>query len=427
MTRLLSILVFALVAGCSAGRSEPAAAENALSRLPSDVVHDWNEHTIAAATTHDQYQDPLFASRVLAMVNVAMHDAINASGQRSYLGYAYKELDRAAHPIAAAASAAHRVLSKVYPKQAADLDTKLAAALERLPRVRSKARGVEVGVKAGDAIVALRADDRNDVSTPYAPGSDAGDYQLTTPDLIGRPGWQHVTTWALDSADQFRPSAPPALESAEYAADYDEVKSKGRTDSSERSADETSYAHFWYEFSERGWNRVASVAAKQEKLGLAATARLFALVQMALADAYIAGWDAKFHYDFWRPITAIHAADRDRNPATEPDADWSPLLPTPPVQDYPSTHSALGAAGAEVLARFFGERGDAISFSMTSSTALEPNLEMRTFTSFRQAAQENADSRVVAGLHFRSACNAGLALGASIGEHVFENQLPRYE
>ena len=137
--------------------------------------------------------------------------------------------------------------------------------------------------------------------------------------------------------------------SAEYTAAFNEVQSKGAVDSTLRTTDEATYAKFWYEFSERGWNRVTNVVAKQEGLGLYATARLFALVNIALADSYIAGWDSKFHYDFWRPVTAIRAADSDGNPQTAQVAEWTSFLPTPPVQDYPSTHSVLGAAAAEVF------------------------------------------------------------------------------
>jgi hypothetical protein len=275
----------------------------------------------------------------------------------------------------------------------------------------------------GEQLVRLRQSDGSDQTEPYTPGSEPGDYQFTTPDFIARAGWQNVTPWGLKSADQFRPGPPPALDSAAYAAAYNEVKRRGDVNSGARSAEETAYAKFWYEFSDIGWNRVTRVVAEQEGLGLAGTARLFALVNMAMADSYIAGWDAKFHYDFWRPITAIQNGDADGNPDTAADASWSPLLVTPPVQDYPSTHSVLGAAAAEVLTRYFGRHGSRIGFSMTSSTASEPNVEVRSFESFRQASAENADSRVAAGLHFPFACDAGLDLGSQIGRHVFERHL----
>lgn len=351
-----------------------------------------------------------------------MHDAINASAHRIYKPYAFQDRDRSAHPIAAAASAAHRVLSELYPMQAGDLAAKLASSLDSLPEGRSRKHGVALGARAGAALLEARRADGSDVNDPYTPGTKPGDYQYTTPNVIARPGWQQVKPFGLASADQFRPAPQPALDSTQYAAAFNEVASKGRIDSATRSADETSYAKFWYEFSDRGWNRVTGVVARQESLGLYAAARLFALVNIALADSYIAGWDAKFHYDFWRPITAIQAADSDGNPDTATDAAWQTLLPTPPVQDYPSTHSVLGSAAAEVLTLAFGQRGHELGFSMTSTSAADPQQE-RSFDSFHQASRENADSRVMAGIHFRFSCDAGLEQGKHIGKYVFDNHL----
>ena len=230
-----------------------------------------------------------------------------------------------------------------------------------------------------------------------------------------------MTPFALQRADQFRSAPPPALGSAAYAAAFDEVKAKGRKGSAARTADETAYAHYWYEFSDIGWNRIGRVAAADRGLGLQSTARLMALVNVAMADGYLAGWDAKYHYDFWRPYTAIRAADFDLNDATTPDAAWEPELATPPVQDYPSTHSVLGAAAAEVLAAVLG---DHTTFTMQSPSAIPANSP-RTFTSFRQAAAENAASRVMAGIHFRFATKAGLEMGRDVGQWTVAKQLRR--
>ena len=186
-----------------------------------------------------------------------------------------------------------------------------------------------------------------------------------------------------------------------------------------RSADQTAYAAFWYEFSDIGWNRIARVVSGEQKLGLQATARLFALLNMALSDAYVAGWDSKLHHNFWRPTTAIHKADVDGNPATKADPAWESAHVTPPIQDHPSTHSALGDAGAEVLAHVFG---DATKFAFTSTTGV-PGGFTRAFASFKDAANENADSRVMAGLHFRFACQAGQALGRQVGSWVVATAL----
>ena len=205
----------------------------------------------------------------------------------------------------------------------------------------------------------------------------------------------------------------------QYAEDFNEVRLKGIKENSTRTAEETTIAKFWYEFSEIGWNRVTATVAADQNLDLLFTARLFALVNMALADSYIAGWDSKFHYDFWRPYTAVRAAATDGNDNTPEDASWEPLMNTPPVQDYPSTHSALGNAAATVLNKLVGS---SVGFTMTSTSA-DPFNSTRSLTNFSQAALENADSRVFAGLHFRFSCEKGLELGQDIGDWILSNHL----
>lgn len=243
-------------------------------------------------------------------------------------------------------------------------------------------------------------------------------------DIVFAPFWKTMQPFGLQSPEQFRCVPQPALNSQKYAEGYNEVKSVGQLNSQTRTAGQTSYAKFWYEFSESGWNRVARSAIAGKKLDLLSTTRLFALLNIALADAYTAGWDSKFHYNFWRPYTANRAAQNDGNGQTEADANWEPLMPTPPVQDYPSTHSALGNAGAAMLAALLG---DNTKFTMTSPTT-EVAGSTRSFKSFSQAADENADSRVMAGIHFRFSCEAGQDLGNKIGKWVVENNLkPRVQ
>jgi hypothetical protein len=211
--------------------------------------------------------------------------------------------------------------------------------------------------------------------------------------------------------------------SEHYQRDFDEVKRVGaKAAGNARSSDETHYAAFWYEFSDIGWNRIARAASAQVKQDLWDRARTFALLNIAMADSYIAGWDSKYHYNFWRPVTAIHLEGNDRGPDSAPEASFETLLITPPVPDMPSTHSALGMAAAVVLAEAFGR--DHLPFSFASSSAM-PTNPLRSFRSFSEAALENADSRVKAGLHFRFAIEAGLELGRRIGEHTLRNTLPR--
>jgi hypothetical protein len=209
------------------------------------------------------------------------------------------------------------------------------------------------------------------------------------------------------------------LTSAEYAADYNEVKAVGELNSATRTAEQSEIARFWYEGSPNGWNRIARVVAAQRGLDTWRNARLFGLLNFAMADGFIAGFDSKYFYDFWRPITAIRAGATDSNPATVADPAWATFLVTPAAPDYPSTHSVLGAAAAETLASFFG--ADTISFTTTSGAPF-PGIT-RSYTSFSQAARENADSRVYAGIHFRSACRDGLIQGTRGGRYVVEHAL----
>ena len=418
---LLRVTKLAAVVLICANLSPPANADKP---IPGGaVISDWNENTFATITAGPGgYGNPLQATRILAMVHVAMHDAVNGVIPQ-YERYEFIGDDSHANPTAAAAAAAHRVLSLAFPAQQSELDARLADSMHPLPNGSRERRGLALGRAAADAIWARRLNDGSDQFGEYTPGTQPGDWQFTPPyeGFIFVPAWQFVHTWGLDSADQFRvPSAPPALDSERYAADYNEVKADGHLTSTTRTADQTAYAKFWYEFSDIGWNHITRIAAGSHDLDLAQNARLFALVNIALADSYIAGWDSKLYYDFWRPITAIRAGETDGNPNTERDPAWEPLMITPPIQDYPSTHSVLGDEAAELLGSILG---DANSFDLTSSTAAEPNVEVRSFSSFTEAADENGDSRVMAGIHFRSAVETGQHLGREIGRHVYQNLL----
>jgi hypothetical protein len=225
--------------------------------------------------------------------------------------------------------------------------------------------------------------------------------------------------FSLETHDQFRSGPPPALTSSTYTKDFNEVKLLGDINSTVRTADQTAYALWWFEYADMGWNRIARIQAESNKIGLWATARMFALLNMALADGYTAFLDSKYFYNFWRPYTAIRAAATDGNDKTAPDADWEPLLTTPPVPDYPSGHCTLANAAATVLAYFFGNHSP---FSMTSTTA-SPAGAVRSFDSFKKAADENADSRVMVGIHFRFACVAGQKQGDQIGKWTVQHHL----
>ena len=392
-------------------------------KLPNDVIIQWNLVALQAEGGVT-YGNPLVASHTNAMVHLAMHDALNAINPH-YEQYAYKTTAKYfADPISAAATAAYTVLLGNFPESKSMLDSALQASLSTIANGVLKEQGMHVGSEAGKAMLALRAGDGAfDNPVSFIPVSTVpGVYNVTPPsDFIFGYAWRTMKLFSLQSHDQFRPIPPPALTSDIYTRDFNEIKSVGSLNSTTRTADESAYAKWWYEFVELGWNRVARIKARDEQTGLYQTARLFAHLNMAIADSYTVGFDSKYFFNFWRPLTAIRAAATDGNNATEPDPNWLPAEPTPPVPDYPSTHSVGANAAATVLTYYYGNHS---GFSMTSSTGVPPN-SIRSFSSFLQAADENADSRVKAGIHFRFATVAGQEMGNKIGEWTVKNHLRR--
>jgi hypothetical protein len=419
--RISLFLLFAAVFFSACSESEGIGPRK---KVPSrnysnTIIVQWN--TIALETMQGPSYNALLASRIFAMMHVAMHDALNGIAP-VYATYSFHQQDKKADPIAALSAAAHAVLVESFPDKKEQLDAKLAKALEDIKSTDAKDRGLILGTNAGKAIVALRKNDGafqdpiGEINNPQEPGL----YQPVPPTpFVYAPFWKTLKTFSLTSPEQFRVTAMPTLTSAEYTKAFNEVKQKGSKENSTRTAEETTIAKFWYELSEIGWNRVTATVVADKNLDLLSTTRLFALVNLALADSYIAGWDSKFHYNFWRPYTAIRVASTDGNDNTGEDASWEPLMNTPPVHDYPSTHSVLGNAAATVLNEVIGTT---TGFTMTSTSA-EPVNSTRTLASFSQAARENADSRVFAGIHFRFSCDSGLELGEKIGDWTVDHHL----
>lgn len=423
MSRITNLFFLAAIAALSFltscdKKSNNQPLEN--DTISNAVILKWNDiafQTVGGpANTHS-----LMNSRVYAMVHAAMFDAVNATNP-SFSAFAYSGNDKGADPTVAAAVAAHHVLKTTFANRADYLDSALNVFLAEIPNSPAKTKALGSGVAAADALLALGFND-NGASDPIGqpvPATEPGDYKNVPPfNFIFAPFWQDSKLFALQSNDQFRCPAPPAIQSDTYTADFNEVKNVGKNQSAVRTPEQSAYAKYWYEFSEVGWNRIAAIVATQKKTGLFQTARLFALLNFAMADAYTAGWESKLHYNFWRPFTAIRDAATDNNPATEADLTWEPAEPTPPIQDYPSTHSALGNAAASVLAFVYGNQ---TAFTMGSPTAI-PAGSPRSFNSFSQAADENADSRVMAGIHFRFACKAGQQLGSKIGDWTVSHKL----
>ena len=422
--------------------------EKALSLRRGNTIQDWNASVLDiirqwTTTSNDPYErrivpsQPPMVARNLAMIHAAMFDAANAvTGQ--YIGYRVdlpQQVD--ASESVAAAAAAFAVASALY--SAADEIAVWQASLdETLAQVSdgpAKTLGIELGQRVGRAILADRANDGARATPTYKSTDEVGKWQRTFPDYLPPllAQWPNLKPFALNSGNEFRPAPAPSLESAEYAAAVDEVMHLGSFQSTERTPEQTEIALFWADGGGTAtppghWNRIAADVTLQQQTSLLQTARTFALLNIAMADAGIASWDAKYHYDVWRPIDAIRQADADNNANTESDAAWIPLLKTPPFPSYTSGHSTFSGAASAVLTHLFG---DDVPFSSESDghlaaeqRPLDPSqIVTRHFTSFQQAAEEAGQSRIYGGIHFNFDNTAGLSLGNQVGNTIIARLL----
>jgi hypothetical protein len=312
------------------------------------------------------------------------------------------------------------VLIRLLPSQAALLDASRSASLSPIPDGPAKDAGVAVGDAVASRIVFLRSMDGSDVDGTYTFGSGPGEYQ-STPPTFGNPAvpaWPFVTPFVLKRGSQFRTEGPPSLDSDEWAEDFNETKRLGSIDSTDRTDEQTTIALCDAEPSLPLWNRVARTVSAQKNLGLVENARLFALLNLAMVDATIACWDSKYTYRFWRPVTAIRAADTDDNDSTDADPAWTPLRPTPLHPEYPSAHACVSNAAAKVLTSLFGRE---VPFSTTTSTC--PVGVVRSYESFEALADEIGDSRIYIGFHFRTSIHHGANLGRQVGHWTFHRFL----
>lgn len=427
--------VFMLLLFLSAGGSRLARA---------DAVTDWNANAgkAAIAACISPFDDPLHESRMYAMTHIAIHDALNAIDRRSRPYALDTQVPSGASADAAVATAAHDVLVRLldqipapFPPECiaagvASVEADYTAALGAIADGPAKSQGVAIGQAAAAEILALRVADGSD--TPlldffYPQGTNPGEYRFTPGfDFAFAPGWGNVTPFVLHHSAQFRSSPPYAVKSKKYTADFNEVKrlgGDGITTPSDRTPEQTQIALFWLESSPLMWNRIARTVSTTEGLDPWENARLFGLLNMALADGYIGSLETKYHYNYWRPVTAIQLADTDGNPDTDADPTWTPLVPTPPAPDYDSGHSVEGGAAAQVLKGFF--ETDQVSFTACSLTLLLPEERcggasgvLREFTSFTEAAEENGLSRILNGFHFRKAVEEGIEHGRKIGNRA---------
>jgi hypothetical protein len=398
--------------------------------LPSATfVLDWNRLLLDVQQQHGQGNQ--VSARALAIMGAAVYDSVNAIDPthtvyhvdaRGFPGVTAASAD------AAAAQAAHDVAAGLYSQSAdvARFNILLGAQLAAVPDGPAKTSGITLGNYVATQMLAWRANDGANAPGFYTITHNPGDWQPTPPafaQMPATPQWPYVTPFGLTSGDQFRPGPPPELTSGEYTAAYQEVKAlggNGTTTPSTRTAEQTEIAFFWAGLGVTNsgvgiWNQITQTVAAARDLSLADTARLFALVGVANADAFIAGFDAKYTYNFWRPVTAIRAGDTDGNPQTVPDAAWTPLIATPNHPSYVSLHADQSRAAAEALAAFFGT--DHVNFTATWAGV------DRSFHKFTEAAKEAGMSRLYAGIHWSFDVDAGEQLGRKVGRYVADHFL----
>jgi hypothetical protein len=376
------------------------------------------------------------ASRTLAMVSGAVYDAVKSI---DHMGSAYKfevQAPAGASASAAASAAADKVLSSLDPIMLPLLDARMAQSMAAVPSATAATEGAAVGDQIGQDMLAWRANDGSAATVPYVPGTGPGQWRPTPPTYQAAwgPEWGQVTPFAITKpAASFMAPPPPALDSREYAAAYNQVKSLGAVNSTTRTPEETQIGMFWsYDAPSTGtppvhFDQIAATVALLEHNSLDQNARLFGLVNLGMADAGIAAWDNKYTYNRWRPVTAIDDGDSDGNPATKGDPTWMPLgapgAPgqpnfTPAFPSYVSGHATFGSTLFDLLTDFYGTNN--VHFTLTSD--MLPGVT-RSYDSFSQASYENAMSRIYLGLHFWFDETAGMTMGKEIATDVFDNVL----
>jgi len=392
------------------------AAVALLAAVPSasaDVISDWNDRAIAFVVAHGMGPPP--AERIIAMTHLAMFDAVN-SIERKYRPYL---VELPAAPTiskeAAAATAAATVLGAADPKTEPEIRAALTAYLAHIPNGDAKTEGLKLGEMVAARILDVRANDGAKAPDTYRPRTTPGVYVPTAPTAV--PQWPRVKPFALTSAAQFRPAPPVALSSAEWAANYNEMKTFGGRDSTKRSPQQTENARFWLALDGRVFYPIIRQIADAKQLNVIDRARLFALVAMARADSLIAVFDAKYHYEFWRPVTAIRNGDIDGNPATERDAAWQPIAATPMHPEYPCAHCIESASLAGVVETVLG-MPEIPEVSLTSPTATGVTHHWANVHAF---VDEVSDARIWAGFHWRFSTKVGRDMGYKIGHYVATN------
>ena len=383
----------------------------------ADVVTDWNRIAIPIVTS---YSLSAPGYRDLAMMHVAMYESINAFEPR-YQPYGRKlDAPAGASRDAAAAVAAARVLTRLHPDAAPKVEAELKPYMAKFADQPGGPAALEAGAAFGEKVAALvlemRANDGASAPDSYRPRTVPGIYVPTAP--VAVPHWGRVTPFTLRSGSQFRPGPPVDLKSADWAANYNEIKQYGK-DSKVRTPEQTETARLWLYTGPATFFPLATQLSTAKGLSLPENARLYALLAMATADAMIAVFDAKYHYEFWRPVTAIRNGDRDGNPQTERDATWDAIGPTPMHPEYPCAHCIVSAAAGTVLQAFFGT-GTVPEFSLSTPTA--PGA-VHKWTRIEDYIMEPANARIWAGIHYRFSTVVGTGMGRQIGAQAVKEYL----
>lgn len=376
----------------------------------ADVITAWN--IIARDIVVDSKLVTPPANRAVAIVHTSIYEAVNSITQEYPLSDLELDTSEDASVDAAVASAAYTSLMALIPQQKPAIEKAYSAALERVAAGNAKQAGITVGEKAAQAILAARVDDGADGVEGYRPYTSAGSYVPTVIPAV--PHWPNRKPWLLSSASQFRPGPPPSLDSEQWARDFNEVKALGAIDSAQRSKQQTEIAKFWEATLPPIYHGVVHSVATQSGRSATRNARLFALVTQASDDALIAVFDGKYHYGFWRPITAIRNADVDGNAETARDPNWKPYIPTPMHPEYPCAHCVVAATVGVVLKAEMG--GEPMPLLTTNSVTA--NGVSRSWASVEEFVQEVSDARIYDGVHYRTSAEIGTDMGIQIGNNA---------
>ncbi len=398
------------------GANDNAAANG--SSASGAIVIAWNKELLHIVLTPGAQPATVQPTRSYAIVHAAIYDAV-VSITRDAPPYLYSvNAPSTARADAAAAQAGHDTLVALYPKWKAALDQQLASELATIPDGAGKQQGIQVGQAVAARLIAIRATDGSDTTPPpFVPGNQPGDYQLTPPKFVAPvfTNWSNVTPFVLNNAAQFRPGPPPAVTSQAYAQALNEVKSLGQNTSTTRTPEQTVIGKFWAGPIWNTWNEIAENSALAHHTNLETTARLFAVLNLSFADSVIAFYDAKYHYQLWRPVTAIRLAKTVGNPAIVGDPTWTPLVVTALDPDYPAAHAVISADAATVLAAFFGNKDQ-----IRATSDVLPGV-VATYTSYSDVATEAGLSRIYAGNHTRIAVEVGYTLGNNVAQFVISD------